>query len=169
MPEAVVWVLSIAIPTLITTVVGVVAKKWLDKYYSKKEAEENKRFEEMKELEHYRDEEQRKEFVEIVEESVTKATKPIRDDLALLKKGNQASLRHNLYEIYDFWAPKGYCPRDVKVDFENLYLSYHNLGKNGVMDACYESLMALPDEKVAQSGKKKQSANILDNIGPDED
>ena len=65
----------------------------------------------------------------------------------LLKMGAgiQALLRSSLYDLYDTWMDKGYAPRDIKANFENLYLWYHSLGKNGVMTRKYEEFLKLPD------------------------
>lgn len=62
----------------------------------------------------------------------------------ILKKGIQALLRHDLNEIYNEWYPKGYCPDDVKIDFQNMYEQYHSLGKNGVMGGKYNAIINLP-------------------------
>ena len=59
--------------------------------------------------------------------------------------GIQALLRSSLYDLYDTWYEKGYAPRDIKANFENLYLWYHTLGKNGVMTRRYEKFLELPD------------------------
>nr|DAF18944.1 MAG TPA: hypothetical protein [Caudoviricetes sp.] len=59
--------------------------------------------------------------------------------------GIQALLRSSLYDLYDTWTDKGYAPRDIKANFENLYLWYHALGKNGVMTRKYEEFLNLPD------------------------
>ena len=60
-------------------------------------------------------------------------------------RGVQALLRHELYDMYNEHYPKGYAPADVKNDFENIYVSYHNLGKNGVMDGMHQRFMELPE------------------------
>ena len=65
----------------------------------------------------------------------------------ILKKGIQALLRHDLNEIYNEWYPRGYCPDDVKVDFQNMYEQYHSLGKNGVMNGKYNAIINLPSNK----------------------
>ena len=76
-----------------------------------------------------------------------KTLNEIKNDIGELKSSNQANLRHDLYELYDYWKPKKYCPRNVKADFDNLYIHYHKLGSNGVMDKYYREIMALPDRK----------------------
>lgn len=75
-----------------------------------------------------------------------------KEDAELLKKALQALLRSQLYEIYDQWKPKGWAPKDVKENFENLYQNYHALGQNGVMDTIYRELMGLPSLKPGREG-----------------
>lgn len=64
----------------------------------------------------------------------------------ITRRGVQALLRHELYDMYNYWNRVGYAPLDAKNDFENLYSSYHNLGRNGVMDGIHQRFMELPDE-----------------------
>ena len=71
----------------------------------------------------------------------------IEEKNEILKKGVQALLRHELYDLYDYYYKQlGYAPLDVKNDFENIYASYHNLGKNGVMDGIHKRFITLPEE-----------------------
>lgn len=86
-----------------------------------------------------------------VREVVKEETKSIKEDIVLLKENSQltkeslqATLRHELYEIADKWSVKGYCPKDVKDDFENIYQKYHALGQNGVMTQMRDELIELP-------------------------
>ena len=139
--EIITWVVSITVSAVITTTVGILLKRAADKFYKTQE-EKNEQFKiDLKELEDRRREQHKKELDEIVRNHI----EPIQKDLELIKTGNQAALRHNLYEIYDYYNARGYCPLEVKTDFENLYASYHSLGKNGVMDGCHKKLMELPD------------------------
>lgn len=66
----------------------------------------------------------------------------------------QALLRSELYEIYETWVPKKYAPTGAKENFENLYVRYHSLGKNGVMDEKREVFLALPDTKPFKEKKQ---------------
>lgn len=89
-------------------------------------------------------EKKRRKNAQMVADEVTK-----KDEV--LKRGVQALLRHELYGIYDTYAKeKKYAPLDVKNDFENIYLSYHSLGKNGVMDVMHDRFMELPEEQEAK-------------------
>ena len=66
----------------------------------------------------------------------------------------QALLRSELYEIYETWVPKKYAPTWAKENFENLYVRYHSLGKNGVMNEKREVFLALPDTKPFKEKKQ---------------
>lgn len=66
----------------------------------------------------------------------------------------QALLRSELYEIYETWVPKKYAPTWAKENFENLYIRYHTLGQNGVMNEKREVFLALPDIKPFKEEKQ---------------
>ena len=68
-----------------------------------------------------------------------------RADIEALKLGVQALLRSELIENYNKWTERGYMPIYAKENFQNIYKQYHNLGANGVMDAMYLKVMALPE------------------------
>lgn len=94
--------------------------------------------------------EKKKKDAEMVAEEIEK-----KNDV--LKRGVQALLRHELYELYDtYYQEKGYAPLDIKNDFEFIYMGYHNLGKNGVMDGIHERFMKLPEDDPKEEEKKKQ-------------
>lgn len=63
-----------------------------------------------------------------------------------VQAGVQALLRDRLISEYNYRLEKGYAPIYAKDNFENMWIQYHNLGKNGVMDSIHESYMALPTE-----------------------
>lgn len=99
--------------------------------------------------------EKKKRDAELVAEEIEK-----KNDV--LKRGVQALLRHELYELYDtYYKEKGYAPLDIKNDFEFIYLGYHNLGKNGVMDGIHERFMQLPEEEPKQEKEEKPKKQRL--------
>lgn len=69
------------------------------------------------------------------------------DKYEALKLGVQALLRDKLYDKYDKYTELGYAPIRARENFENIWLQYHNLGKNGVMDDIHNKFMSLPTEK----------------------
>lgn len=158
LPAWAVTLLSLVVSTIITTVLSIVIKRSFDGYFKKKEIEEleqKEKDERLKELELQKEREQRKKDMK---EAIEEAVEPIKQDLYILKKGTQAGLRHDLNLIADEWLIKGYCPRNVKVDFENLYNQYHQLGKNGVMENTHQAILALPESKPRAKSTTKSSS-----------
>ena len=151
--KALVYIIPIIISAIISTVIGFLVKRSLTKYYDRKEEEDQKRKEEHEELLKMKKKEEREQLNKDITDIVSKAIEPVLNKLEVIGKGTQAGLRHSLYEIYDAWESKEYCPREIKADFENLYQSYHSLGKNGVMDNNYAKLMSMPDSKPKSSKK----------------
>lgn len=66
-----------------------------------------------------------------------------------IKQGVQALLRDRLLQGYKHFAEKGYADTDDRLNLENVYVQYHALGQNGVMDDLRVKFLALPlaDEK----------------------
>ena len=69
-----------------------------------------------------------------------------------IEHGVQAVLRDRLRYLYKTYKKAGYADLDDKDDWENMYQQYHTLGKNGVMDATREKLLALPTEPQKKGG-----------------
>ena len=64
-----------------------------------------------------------------------------------IKKGVQALLRDRLINGYKHFRALGYADEDDRENLENVYVQYHNLGANGVMDDLRSKFLALPVEK----------------------
>ena len=64
-----------------------------------------------------------------------------------LAKGIQILLRMELEARYKKCANKGFSTLKEKADFESIYIVYHSLGKNGVMDLTHKQMMELPNRK----------------------
>lgn len=73
-----------------------------------------------------------------------KRIKTLSAQNAALMLGMQALLRDRLYEKYDAASTKGFASLDERRNFENIYLQYHTLGANGVMDDIHRRYLALP-------------------------
>ena len=63
-----------------------------------------------------------------------------------VKRGVQALLRDRLLQGYKFYRRQGWADEDDRSNLENIYLQYHNLGANGVMDDLHNKFLALPAE-----------------------
>ena len=64
-----------------------------------------------------------------------------------IEKGVQALLRAQMVADYNRYSEKGFAPIYARENFENVWLQYHALGANGVMDDLHSKFMALPTGK----------------------
>ena len=72
-----------------------------------------------------------------------------------VKKGVQALLRDRLLQGYKFYRVQGWADEDDRTNLENVYVQYHALGANGVMDDLRSKFLALPPDppKPAPNGQ----------------
>ena len=61
-----------------------------------------------------------------------------------VKNGMKAILRDSLLRAYHACAGQGYATSDDRENFEDLYIQYHSLGGNGVMEDVRQRFLALP-------------------------
>lgn len=61
-----------------------------------------------------------------------------------VKKGVQALLRDRLIQGYKFYRTQGWADEDDRGNMENVYVQYHALGANGVMDNLRSRFLDLP-------------------------
>ena len=61
-----------------------------------------------------------------------------------LQKGVHALLRAQMITYYNHYRAKGYAPLYARESFENCWLQYEKLGKNGVMKDIRAKFLALP-------------------------
>lgn len=64
--------------------------------------------------------------------------------LSILMKAVQAQMRSDLLKKYYKAKELGYISSEDLDDWENLYQSYHALGKNGVLDKRRDELFSMP-------------------------
>ena len=61
-----------------------------------------------------------------------------------LQRGVQALLRAQMITYYNHYHAKGYAPLYARESFENCWVQYEKLGKNGVMKDIRTKFLALP-------------------------
>ena len=61
-----------------------------------------------------------------------------------IKAGVHAILRDQLIKSYNYFMQKGYLEIHDRDNINNLYLQYHALGANGVIDNLVGEMMRLP-------------------------
>lgn len=64
-----------------------------------------------------------------------------------LMAGVQAILRDRLLQGYKHYEAKGWADYDDRLNLENIYEQYHNLGANGIMDGYRQRFLELPTNK----------------------
>ena len=63
-----------------------------------------------------------------------------------VKRGVQALLRDRLLQGYKYYRAQGWADENDRANLENVYVQYHALGANGVMDNLRERFLALPPD-----------------------
>ena len=61
-----------------------------------------------------------------------------------IKRGVQALLRDRLLQGYRYFRQQGYADENERANLENVYVQYHALGANGVMDDLRAKFLSLP-------------------------
>lgn len=64
-----------------------------------------------------------------------------REDVEMLKKAMQLSLRKNLFDMYQTACANQSVTSDEQMLFLSIYECYHGLGSNGVMDEVKEQYL----------------------------
>ncbi len=64
-----------------------------------------------------------------------------------VRAGLRAILRDRLLQTFRGCSHRGCAAPDERQNFENMYIQYHSLGGNGVMDDVRRKFFALPMEK----------------------
>lgn len=63
-----------------------------------------------------------------------------------LQLGVQALLRSQMISDYNHYLEKGYAPIYARENFENCWVQYERLGKNGIMQDIRAKFLALPTQ-----------------------
>lgn len=164
------WIVGLimgAIELVITTVLGLLIKTWWTKKQKEKqeleELREQQRIQgearrcdlvketihtEVVELEERLNKQSNDRYEKLNEQSNARFEKT-QEEIALLKDGLQKDLYVDLCNIYDQYRSRikagGHISRGEKTEYDKIYWSYHNLGKNGVADKMHNEVMDMPE------------------------
>ena len=83
--------------------------------------------------------------------------KPINEDLGTLKTAMQKDIRRSIRQDGKLLIDRGWATQQEKTEFDELYWAYHNLGKNGVVDALHDQVMHLPEKRPYQPTKQRKN------------
>lgn len=75
-----------------------------------------------------------------------------------VKKGIQALLRDRLVQGYKYYRAQGYADENDRSNLENVYIQYHHLGENGVMDDLHKKFLELPVSRPQQPAPQNTQA-----------
>ena len=169
-----VW-LSIIV-AVVTAIIGIFGGVGLSAYLQKRmshkaekknkreDEEELRKIEEQKRLEQMKHEEYKSELRSIIGEAVLPIANKlelIEQELIKVKKGVQVSNRTDLEEMAEKADKQKFMTAYDKQRFEATYQAYHDLGKNGVMDATRNRILAMPESKPTSKRKSTTKKKIL--------
>ena len=151
-------IVLVAVQCVITTIIGLIIKREWEKK-NKKDAE-YKRLKEEERKDHLQDT-IHKEMLSLetkltnnfnkLHEELKQKLDDMQDDLVLVKGGLQKGLYVNLVHIYKSFKrtlkSRGYITVGEKKEYDSLYSTYHNLGKNGVADNMHDEVMHMPERQ----------------------
>lgn len=119
---------------------------WKDKHDKKKK--------DMEENSQLKEEHNAQVLAKIVNDALDLKLSPIiskldmlEEDMIKVKKGVQVSNRTDLEELSEKADKQGFLSAYDKQRFEATYQAYHNLGRNGIMDATRERILAMSETK----------------------
>lgn len=81
-----------------------------------------------------------------------------------IKRGVQALLRDRLLQGYKFYRQQGWADEDDRSNMENIYLQYHRLGANGVMDNLHDRFLQLPADPPPTVQQTQQAQAVPANV-----
>lgn len=150
----------IAIVGVFGTIFGILGvTSYISKRMEHKAEQKNKKDDEIYLLKYNGYKDELKTIIDDALIPIKKNLSEVKEDLILVKKGTQATCRNDLEEMFAIAEKQGYCSNEDKQKFEAAYQAYHMLGKNGVMDAKREKLLAMPEHKIKKQNSRKVKAS----------
>ena len=166
MPTWVITLISVAASALVSGVVGFLVKRALDKYFVKKDKEEQDRELRLQELDALREERMRRDRRNDVREVVQEEIKPLSEKVDILtdkvsktEEGTLSSLRNDILTCYYRCVEKGYRG---DWDFENihhLYEAYSSLHGNSFVGDVIRRFDTLPTKEEFEKSNKRKTLN----------
>ena len=86
--------------------------------------------------------------------------------ISAVKKGVQALLRDRLLQGYKYYRAQGWADEDDRSNMENVYVQYHALGANGVMDNLHDRFLQLPMDPPAPAAQTPAAAQPVTATQP---
>lgn len=165
MPE---WVLSLIIScasVAITTVIGFLIKRYLEKYFEKKDKEAKEKEEKLAEAEKVLEEKKTAALEEIMNRVVERHTDPIDQELIIINDkinkvadGTLDVLRDKILSSYYKCLAKGYRTEYDIANVDHMNKDYLALDGNTFVAECVAKFKNIPTEKEYQIEVNKREA-----------
>ena len=156
MPGWAITLISIAVSALVSGVVGFLIKRHLDRFFSKRDAEESKRITELNELERLRDEQDSKKLVDTIGKMIDDKVNPISKKLNAIGDGTLSSLRNDILTCYYRCVEKGFRNDWDYTNIHDLYESYAELDGNSFVADVMKRFDELQTREQFEKAKKKK-------------
>lgn len=150
----------------VTGIISYLVKRYLDKYFKKKDAQEEETQKKLKEAEALKEEKQRVErkndLVDVVQNQLVPVINKI-DDLAVkvekTEDGTLASLRNDILTSYYRCSETGYRGDWDYENIHHLYEAYVNLHGNSFVQDVIKRFDALPTKEAYIQNQAEQNNN----------
>lgn len=171
MQEWSITLLSLAVSTIVTTIIGYLIKRSFDKYFNRKQTQDDERKKQLQEAGKVLDANRDRELREIIREEfkiqvaelnttvegINTEVKKLQESADLNANATKCLLRDRILQIYYQCVTKGYKTSKEDENINHFYEAYKSLNGNSYVEECYEALKKLPIQEAPTS------ANILPN------
>ena len=156
-PGWAITLISVAASAIVSGIIGYIVKRSLDRYFKKKDDEEQERIAHEQELLDLREEKHRQARRADLEEILSQRIDPINAKLDILSDGTLSSLRNDILTCYYRCREKGYRGDWDYTNIHDLYEAYKELHGNSFIDDVMKRFEALPAKEDAIKKSRKKS------------
>jgi len=130
MPGWAITLISIAASALVSGIVGYLIKRNLDKFFEKRDKENDEKKKKLKELEYMKAEQEYAQLVKTICDKIDEKVIPMSKKLDAIGGGTLSSLRNDILTCYYRCVEKGYRNDWDYTNIHDLYESYSALDGN---------------------------------------
>lgn len=158
-PGWAITLISIAASALVSGVVGYLIKRYLNRYFDKRDKENDEKKTRLKELEYMKEEQDNKKLVDTICSKIDEKVLPMEAQLKAIGGGTLSSLRNDILTCYYRCVEKGYRNDWDYTNIHDLYESYSELHGNSFVADVMERFDHLPTKEEYDKKKKKRTLN----------
>ena len=157
MPGWAITLMSIAASAVVSGIVGYLIKRYLNRYFSKRDKENDEKKTKLKELEYMKAEQENERLIQTICSKIDEKVKPLENELKAIGGGTLSSLRNDILTCYYRCVEKGYRNDWDYTNIHDLYKSYSELhGNSFVADVMERFDNLLTKEEYEKKKRKKR-------------